>query len=83
VIMRAISLLMLIVVGCGARQHHEDITKVQTLSAQISEREKAEEKKKQKAIADMALEQRQMRIEVADIKRTNAQMLAEMETESR
>lgn len=82
--MRGITLvLMLIVAGCGAREHHEDLKKVQSLDTQIDDREKEVEKRKNEAIAHMALEQRQLRIEIADIKSMNARMLTEMELESR
>lgn len=82
--MRGIALILaLAVVGCGARQHHEDLKNIQSLDVKIDDREKEQEKRKNEAIAKMALEQRQLRIEIADIKSMNARMLAEMELESR
>lgn len=81
---KALTLLLLAItlaipIGCGAREHRDNLGEVRKLKAEIAEREAAEERKRKAALAEAALDAREARKEIQDAKRVNNQVIAEME----
>lgn len=77
----ALTLLLVLcfAVGCGAREHRDNLGEVRKLKAEIAEREAAEERKRKAALAEAALDAREARKEIQDARRLNSQVIAEME----
>lgn len=72
-------LACLFIVGCGAREHRDNLAEVVRLQKVVDDKEAADEKRRKEALAEIALEQREARKEVQDSKRTIQQTLAEIE----
>lgn len=68
-------------IGCGAAEHHENLKAAQSTQAELLKERDAEDTRRNTALAQIALQQRELRKELADAKRINAQMLAEMEND--
>lgn len=75
-----IALFALLLVGCGAVEHHGNLKAATGVDAQLKVERDAEDERHGRALAQIALEQRELRKELADAKRINAQMIAEMES---
>ena len=69
-----ILLALFVLVGCGAREHRDNLAEVVKLRQEIAEREAAEKKKQKAALAEAAMEQREARKEVQEARRINSQL---------